>query len=61
MLLSRPSVRPLMRLADSVPHVAAQIRMQSEKEEVACVTDRAGEVIGLLYVRDLIEPLFRTT
>jgi hypothetical protein len=34
--------------------------MQSAKEPVACVVDRKGEILGVVGVRELTEPLLRS-
>ncbi len=51
--------RTLMEIDRRESHIAALIRMQSEKAEMALVRDEYGHNIGLLYADDLIEPLFR--
>jgi CBS domain containing-hemolysin-like protein len=53
------SVRELLVVSASDTHIAALIRMQTNKEELASVVDEANETVGLLYAEDLTEPLFR--
>ena len=52
------SPRPLIELASTETHIAAMIRMQSEKEDLAKVVEN-GKVIGLIYAKELSQRLFK--
>ena len=53
-------VRPLLEISSLEPHIAALIRMQTGKEELAAVVGNDGEMVGLLYAERLTEPLLRS-
>jgi CBS domain containing-hemolysin-like protein len=52
--------RPLLTVGVRESPIAALTRMQSAKEPVACVVDRKGEILGVVGVRELTEPLLRS-
>ena len=54
------AVRPLIQIPENESHIAALIRLQEEKEELACVVDEGGTTVGLLYADQLTTPLFRS-
>ena len=54
------TVRPLLQISEHESHIAALIRLQEEKEELACVINEEGATVGLLFADRLTEPLFRT-
>jgi CBS domain containing-hemolysin-like protein len=49
---------PVATFAAADALVTVLIRMQSEKQEMACVSNRDGKTIGLVTSDRLIEPLF---
>ena len=52
-------VRPLMEISHTDSHIAALIRLQSEREMLARVVDPQGETVGLITAGRLTKPLFR--
>jgi len=54
-------VHPLTTIPANEPLIAALIRMQSSKEELAEVVDPNGKTIGLLYAEELTSRLFRAS
>jgi len=50
---------PLANIPSTEPMIAALIRMQTNKEELAAVVNEEEEIIGLLYAEDLTSRLFR--
>lgn len=54
-------VLPLATIPASEPLIAALIRMQSSKEELAAVVDDDGKTVGLLYAEELTTRLFRAS
>lgn len=55
------SVRPLIDIRADEPHIAALTRLQSEREELAKLTNKQGQVVGLLFAEGLTNPLLRNT
>lgn len=53
-------VRPLVEISATETHIAALIRLESSGEQLARVVDKSGAIVGLLNVRSLTEPLFRS-
>jgi len=53
------AVRELPAIAADESHIAALIRMQTNKEELARVVNEGGDTVGLLYAEELTDPLFR--
>ena len=51
---------PLEMIAERTTHLAALMRMQSAKEELAAVINDQGRTIGVVTVDQLREPLFFT-
>jgi CBS domain containing-hemolysin-like protein len=51
-------LRPLEKIAEQTTHLAALMRMQSAKEELAAVVDDQGRTLGVVTVDQLREPLF---
>jgi CBS domain containing-hemolysin-like protein len=52
-------VRELPEIQASDSHLAALIRMQTIREELARVVNEDGTTVGLLYANELTDPLFR--
>ena len=50
----------LLEISESTSHIAAITKLQTQKKELACVTDEQGKVTGMVYTKDLIDPLFRS-
>ena len=55
------TVRSLIEISADMRHVSALIRLESSGEVLARVVDKSGQTVGLLDVRKLNEPLFRTS
>ena len=53
------TVRPLTEISEDESHIAALIRLQTDREELAAVIDAEGSTVGLLFADQLTEPLFR--
>ena len=51
--------RPLLQIRDTETHLAALMRMQSEREMLAQVVTANGQTVGLLTAQRLTEQLFR--
>ena len=51
-------LRPLEKIGERTTHLAALMRMQSTKEDLAAVVDDAGRVLGVVSAEGLREPLF---
>ncbi len=51
-------LRPLEKIGERTTHLAALMRMQSSKEELAVVVDDQGRALGVVTVDQLREPLF---
>jgi CBS domain containing-hemolysin-like protein len=49
---------PLEKIGERTNHLAALMRMQSAKEELAAVVDDQGRTLGVVSVDQLREPLF---
>lgn len=58
--ISLSHVRPLLRIGDQEVLAAAMIKLQSAKENVAQVVDTDGLPVGLLYERNMSDPMFRS-
>ena len=53
-------VRPLLKFDSTESYLATVISLQSAQEELAAVTDQEGQITNIIYLRDLVQPLFRT-
>ena len=53
-------VRPLLKFDSTESCLAAVISLQSAQEELAAVTNPQGKITNIIYLRDLVEPLFGT-
>ena len=53
------AVRPLLKFKPTENYLAAVVGLQSAQEELAAVTDEEGKVRSIIFLRDLVEPLFR--
>lgn len=51
--------RPLVKLKRDATQIEALIRLQSERQELAMVTDQLDTPIGLLFASELIDTVFR--
>lgn len=54
-------VLPLATIDADEPLIAALIRMQSSKEELAAVVDKEEKTVGLLYAEELTSRMFRAS
>lgn len=53
-------MRPLPEVLSNESHLHALMHLQENDEEMAQVLDANGKCIGVVYVEDLMSPLFRT-
>jgi CBS domain containing-hemolysin-like protein len=53
----RNSLRPLIQIRHTQPHIATLIRMQTEKEPVAQLVDHQGRSVGIVSIERLTERL----
>ena len=53
------AVLPLPKFHQSTTQIDALVTMHSQKSEMCGVTDAVGKVVGLIYLRDLVDELFR--
>ncbi len=53
------TVRTLMEIPDSEPHIAALVKMHNAGESLARVVDADGATVGVVNARRLADPLFR--
>jgi putative hemolysin len=53
-------VRPLLKFDSTESYLATVISLQSAQEELAAVTDQEGQITNIIYLQDLVQPLFRT-
>jgi CBS domain containing-hemolysin-like protein len=53
-------VRPLLKFDSTESYLDTVISLQSAQEELAAVTDQEGQITNIIYLRDLVQPLFRT-
>ena len=51
-------VRPLLKFDSTESYLPAVISLQSAQEELAAVKNQQGEITNIIYLRDLVEPLF---
>ena len=51
-------VRPLLKFKSTESYLAAVIGLQSAQEELAAVKNPEGKITNIIYLRDLVEPLF---
>ena len=51
------SIRPLLPIDHTASHIAALIRIQTEKEPGAQAVDDQGKSVGIIDVHRLTEPL----
>jgi CBS domain containing-hemolysin-like protein len=54
------SIRPLVEIPASESHIAALLRLQNAREELAKVVGKQGQIVGLLYAEELTTPLLRS-
>jgi len=47
----------LLEVSAELPHVVALTRMQSAKQDIACVTNNRGDMVGIVTTARLREPL----
>ena len=52
-------IRPLLRFKPSESYLTAVVGLQSAQEELAAITNDDGTITNIIYMRDLVEPLFR--
>ena len=57
--LNDTPIHPLLRLSNQTNHVDAVAQIQAARENLACVTDDHDRVLGLVYLQQLTQPLFR--
>lgn len=53
----RDSLRPLIKIPHTQPHIATLIRMRTENEPVAQLLDNQGKSVGIISMDRLTEPL----
>ena len=51
-------VRPLLKFNSTESYLTAVSSLQSAQEELAAVTNSQGKITNIVYLRDLVEPLF---
>ena len=57
--LDAAPIHPLLRLPAQTRHVDAVAQIQATRESMACVVDERNQVLGLVYLQQLTQPLFR--
>lgn len=51
-------IRPVLHIQNQVSHIECLMEMRAEKAELACVEDRTGKTLALVYASRLTAPLF---